>query len=209
MKKIDFETLWGGVFGIFAVLAAVLEMIFNGISMATIAGAVKDITGTLAVIMVFLVAIRQIHPKKDSKFDSVFYEEMEKVINKYEPLIKRDNEESSRYLLASNLDSFFDKAPGSYHVWFDLKDEKKLQFSITKTVFMGRTKEDFSERQALIASRIANKLNNNYEMIDKCETNTNGIKIVFKEILQSGEDAKQLANIVDYIMFLYIAENKK
>ena len=112
-------------------------------------------------------------------------------------------------MIATHLDAIFTNTPGAYYLWFEVKDKKEIQFSISKTVFMGRTKEDFATLQNTIATRIGSKVVRSYEMIENYETNTNGIKIIFKNSLLSGADAKQLANIIDYILFLYIAENKK
>lgn len=58
MKKINVETLLGGVFGLLAVLAALSEMALGGFSISAIVGGVKDISGTMVVVMVFLLAIR-------------------------------------------------------------------------------------------------------------------------------------------------------
>lgn len=58
MKKINLETVVGGVFGLLAVLSAVGEMALSGFSLPAVIGGVKDISGTMVVVMVFLVAIR-------------------------------------------------------------------------------------------------------------------------------------------------------
>lgn len=64
MDKIDFqERKWGFVFGIIAMIAAVLEMIVNGISASSILGALKDIFGTMVVVVVFFLVIKNM-PKK-------------------------------------------------------------------------------------------------------------------------------------------------
>lgn len=57
------EKFWGGIFGIIAIVAALSEMVINGISLATIAGAIKDVSGTL-VVVVLLVAFLKSLPKK-------------------------------------------------------------------------------------------------------------------------------------------------
>ena len=67
-KKIDKEIVFGGIFGIIAVVAATGEMIISGISVATILSATKDIAGTLVAVMVFIIAIKHLFVKKTTGF---------------------------------------------------------------------------------------------------------------------------------------------
>ena len=67
MDKMDRdEKLWGGIFGVVAIAAAIAEMFINGIDAASVIGAVKDISGTL-VVVVLLVAFIKSLPKKPKK----------------------------------------------------------------------------------------------------------------------------------------------
>ncbi len=77
-KKIDKEILFGGIFGIIAIVAAVGEMIANGVSDSTILGATKDIAGTLVGVMVFIIAIKHLFVKKATDFYGVFHEVIKK-----------------------------------------------------------------------------------------------------------------------------------
>ena len=71
MDKFDFEEkVWGGIFGGIAIIAALAEMFFNGINAATVAGAIKDIFGTLIVIVLFITFISQM-PKKSRVFSKL------------------------------------------------------------------------------------------------------------------------------------------
>lgn len=64
MDKIDFqEKVWGFVFGVIAIIAAISEMFVSGISAASVLGAVKDVFGTLVVVVVFYLVIKNM-PKK-------------------------------------------------------------------------------------------------------------------------------------------------
>lgn len=65
MRKIGVETLWGGIFGIVAIAAAIVEMALNGFEAMAIAGAVKDASGTLVTVMVLLFAIKNLLPHKE------------------------------------------------------------------------------------------------------------------------------------------------
>ena len=63
-------------------------MFFNGISAATVMGAIKDISSTLIVVMVLLVALKKLFSKKQKGFTNVFYVEMKQITEKYQPLEK-------------------------------------------------------------------------------------------------------------------------
>jgi len=64
MDRIDFqEKKWGFIFGVIAIIAAIVEMIVSGISAASVVGAIKDIFGTLVVVVVFYYVIKTI-PRK-------------------------------------------------------------------------------------------------------------------------------------------------
>ncbi len=65
MRKIGIETLWGGIFGIVAIVAAIIEMALNGFEALAIAGAVKDVSGTLVTVMVLFFAIKNLLPRKE------------------------------------------------------------------------------------------------------------------------------------------------
>ena len=207
-KKIDKEILFGGVFGIIAVLATIGEMIANGVSVATILGATKDISGTLVAVMVFIIAVKHLFIKKKMDFDSVFETEMEKVTEKYAPILVKDESTVGRYNIASNLDSILGNETGSYHTLFDM-DKRSITFNVTKTVFMGKSKDSFDDKQKLISTRIASKLEKSSDIVEKAETTPKGVKITFKEELQTNDDAIALAEIIDCVILLFFVEYKK
>ena len=57
------EKLWGGILGIIAILAAIAEMFINGPDAASFVGAVKDVSGTL-IVVILLVAFLKNLPRK-------------------------------------------------------------------------------------------------------------------------------------------------
>lgn len=78
MKKIDFseydsfEKIGGGILGAIAIISAILEMFFNGVSATTIMAAIKDVSGTLIVVMVLIVALNKLFPKNRLVFLQFF-----------------------------------------------------------------------------------------------------------------------------------------
>lgn len=209
LKKIDKEVLFGGIFGVLAILATLGEMIANGLSAATVLGAVKDISGTVVAVMVFVVAVRHLFVKKATDFDGTFKAEMEKVINKYSPILTKDLSVTGRYNIASNLDAILGKETGAYHTVFEMTNRTEISFHISKTVFMGRSKESFEEKQQGIATRIGAKLQKSFERIQGCETTAKGLRVCFDGALETNDDAVMLAEIVDCVILLYLVEYKK
>jgi hypothetical protein len=71
----------------------------------SIAGGVKDIAGTIIEVVMLVVAIKALRPKKKTVggFEAKFHEEMEKVISKYSPLIEKDAAVQGRYNIADNM----------------------------------------------------------------------------------------------------------
>lgn len=208
-KKIDKEILFGGIFGIIAIVATAGEMIANGISIATIFGAIKDIAGTLVAVMVFIIAVRHLFVKKAADFNGVFEAEMEKIIAKYAPIILKDDSVEGRYNIASNLDSILGKEAGAYHSMFDINSRTSISFNISKTVFMGKSKNSFDDLQQKIATQIGSKLKDSFDIVGEYEVTGKGVKLTFKEELKSNKDAVQLAEIVDCALLLYFVEYKK
>ncbi len=209
-EKVEFETLWSGVLGFVAVIAAVVEMVLGGIDAVSIAGAVKDIAGTLAVIMVLLVTIKQLVHKEPKNFDEVFSSEMETVSGKYFPLIKKQDDGKHRYFMASKLSAINDNTPGAYHKFFDLTKANELEISISKTVFVGTGGSDelFKAVKGKIVSNFERKCAH-FGIIRKCESSAAGMKIIFSEELSTDSHAKELATIIDCILLTFVAEYKR
>lgn len=208
-KKIDKEVLFGGIFGIIAIGAALGEMIAGGISLESVLGTIKDIAGTLVAVMVFIVAIKHLLVRKPADFDGVFAAEMEKVISKYSPILAKDESVKGRYKIASNLDSIVGKEPGAYYTMFDAVRRNEIQFNISKTVFMGKSKEAFDELQQKISTQIGAKIKDSFEMVDSYEITSKGVKLNFAYELKTNDDALQLAEIVDCVILLYFIEYRK
>ena len=209
MKKIEFETLWSGILGIVAVIATIAELILTGIEPATLAGAVKDIAGTLAVIMVLLVTIKKLTNKEPHNFDEVFTSSMEAVSNKYAPLIKKQEDGKHRYFLASKLSAINDNTPGAYHKFFDFTKPTELEVSISKTVFVGvgGSDEKFQGIKGKLVSVISKKCDH-FDVVEKCEVSASGAKLFFNEPLETAAHAELLADIIDCILLTFIAEYK-
>ena len=215
MKKIDFseydnfEKIGGGILGAIAIISAILEMVFNGISAVTIVAAIKDVSGTLIVVMVLLVALKRLFPKKQHGFTNVFQEEMQSIVEKYSPIIKDVSSEKIEYQIADNLSCLYGKKEGNYHKWFAFSEnDKSITFKTSKTVFFGRTAETHEAELEEIALDIAKSVAN-YDCIERFAGDKDTFTLFFKEEFNSDESAKSVVEVIDKILLLYVARCKK
>lgn len=212
MKKIGYETFWGGIFGGIAILTAIFSLIFGEFTVSAVADCVKDVAGTLVVVIVLFVAIKQLLPKKSGDFNGAFEAEMKTVIAKYEPLISRDekyfNEGKIMYRIVPNFDAIFGEKPQAAVKLFDFDGHQTLNFSVTKTIFVGKGGEDFTQQDKIIGD-ITHKIRSMFLEKMECFQQKEGFSIRFNEPLINEEDAALIAQVIDIVIFYYIAENKK
>ena len=216
MKKLDFsefdyfEKIGGGILGAIAIVSAILEMIFNGISAATIAGAIKDISSTLIVVMVLLVALKKLFPKKQKGFTNVFYKEMKSITEKYSPIIKHIDSDKIEFHIADNLSCLYGKESGSYHRFFAFSEkDQSITFKTSKTVFFGRTSDTHEKELEDIALDIAKTIDKDFGLVNKFSGSKDSFTLYLEEPLESDESAKTLAAIIDKVLLLYVAHCKK
>ena len=87
MDKMDRdEKLWGGILGIVSILAAIAEMFIIGIDAASVAGAIKDISGTLVVVILLVAFVRGL-PKKPKNLSEILEKSLEDWGSDNAPLI--------------------------------------------------------------------------------------------------------------------------
>lgn len=215
MKKIDFseydsfEKIGGGILGAIAIVSAILEMVFNGISVATVMAAIKDVSGTLIVVMVLLVALKKLFPKKQSGFTNVFREEMKAIVDKYSPIIKDVSSDKIEYHIADNLSCLYGKKEGNYHRWFMFaENEKSIVFKTSKTVFFGRTSDAHEKELEDIALDIAKSVAD-FDCVESFAGDKDTFTLFFKEPLNSDESARSLVKVIDKVLLLYVARCKK
>lgn len=98
MDKMDRdEKLWGGIFGIIAILAALTEMFINGVTASSIAGAIKDISGTLVVVVLLVTFLKSL-PRKPKNLSEILEQAVEDWGNDNSPLIFK----TENYVAAQN-----------------------------------------------------------------------------------------------------------
>lgn len=221
MDKIDRdEKLWGGIFGIIAIVAAIAEVFINGVDMASIVGAVKDISGTL-VVVVLLVAFIKSLPKKPKNFRELFEVDMNEIEQTYAPLIvkyvpkdtakesaKAKNENVIRYDILSSVDALFGRENADHLRLFELNAEKpeKMCFYVREK-FFGKP-FDAKEIAGDLSGRLQEKFPN-YSVTHSTDSSGETITVNFNKAMETEQDADALVNLINTAILLFVARNKK
>ena len=212
VERIGVETAFAGLFGLIAIVAVFFEMAIAGFDSASIAGGVKDIAGTIIAVVMLIIAIRALAPKKKivGGFEETFNKEMDKVISKYSPLIQEDRSVKGRYNIADDMSVLYQNIDCKYHRIFDFDYKGELSFIVSKTLFMGKTKNDFTELQTIIINSITSKITDEYDILnEKYKPIQDGFKLTFKQELLTPKDAVKVVEVIDKVILLYIVECKK
>ena len=226
MDRNDFiEKILGGVFAVVAIIAAIAEIFVNGLSASTLIGGIKDVFGTLAVVVLFFAVVKDKIPSKD--FRKAFDEAMTSVCDKYSPLIRKEVikgevdtsakqnkaaklERTICYQMADNINVIFGVACNNYPRFLEIetKETTVIKLLIRKSFF------DFENYTDSRLNEVADKIKENLEvkfreysfMVDEKKKE---IYINTNRPMGSNKDAKLLAELIDNIVMLYVAESKK
>ena len=229
MNRDDFiDKIIGGVFALVAVIAAILELVLGGISVTSVAACIKDIFGTLAVVVLFFAVIRDKIPSKD--FRKAFDSAMIDISKKYTPLIRKeemtvtDDENVSAtvsakkkkldsvicYDMAANLNALFGASCNDYPRFLEIHSNitTVVKLLIRKKFF------DYADFGETSLTDIANKIKDNLaikfsEYSFSVDEKKHEIFINTNRQMKTNKDALELAHFVDNVVMLYIAESKK
>ena len=229
MNRDDFiDKIIGGVFALIAVGAAILELVLGGISASSIAACIKDIFGTLAVVVLFFAVIRDKIPSKN--FRKAFDSAMIEISKKYSPLIRKeeisvtDDEDATAtklakkkkldtvicYDMAANLNALFGASCNDYPRFLEIhnNDITVVKLLVRKKFF------DYADFGETSLTDIANKIKDNLaikfgEYSFSVDEKRHEICINTNRQMKTNKDALELAHLVDNVVMLYIAESKK
>jgi len=214
-KKDFIEQILGGIFGVVAVIAAICEMCANGISTASILGCIKDVFGTLTIIILFFAIVKDRIPS--GSFRQKFEKSMELVEKNYQPLIKKyvpsENEKESfveknkkviRYDILDNIENLFSHAgTGSSRVFeMEADHPSKITFFV-RAKFFGRDAD--LEAIADSIDLYLSKYFPDYVI----SHGKDSIEVNFPREMVSANDAEEVVSLIDTTIMLYIAKNKR
>lgn len=234
-KKIDAETKLGGVFGIIAVIAICVQMAVSGFTADAVWGGIKDVAATMVAVMVLIVAVSRLKPKKEpTTFAYTLHKELHELEDRFEPLFSKGEKEGHenviRYNLLTDFTSVFSCQNGteekkattlskSSHLagrFFDFATDEntKAAFYVNKTTFgSGMSAEDWKEKAPNLSERFVSCIGRKFQGFCKAKKNKDGdtINITFlkEHGLNSSEDAQMLTKLVEFMIVLYIIEFNK
>lgn len=221
MDRNDFiEKVIGGILGAVAIIAAIVEMILGGFSAESIVAAIKDISGTL-IVVVLLVAFVKSLPKKPKNFREQFEADMSEIEQTYAPLIvkyvpkdtakesaKAKNEKTIRYDILSSVDALFGKEQADHLRLFELNAEKpeKMCFYVREK-FFGKP-FDAKEIAENLSGRLQAKFPD-YSVTHSADSSGETITVNFNKAMETEQDAAALVNLINAAILLFVARNKK
>ncbi len=231
-KMETIEIILGGIFGIITVIAAILEMQANGFSTEAIFGGLKDIAGTMVTVMVFLIAVRLLIPKKEKL---TFEDKLRKALSGWEESNKtlivkspnKDDEHTKTYGFSMRTDirNFYETESITKNVgWFVRlplirkenyqKEPFDIVFHLNKgTFFEGISKSDEELKQAYskLSSMFSRFINNQYHIKDNvneipfasARAKVDEILVKIRPII-SDNDIKALVNLLNSMFQAYL-----
>lgn len=219
----NIDKLLGGIFGIIAILASVIEMILRDFTTEAIVSTIKDVS-SVAVVVVLLVAFMKNLPKTPKNIRDSIEKEMVKIEKAYSPLIRKveaqdeDNEakknkleKTIRYEIADDVNALFD-VKSTYHRFFDIQDEHptEIKFAIRKA-FFGDSPERPYEPDKISKHLMGYMKKNHGECTMNYVPDKDGgfVVLYFKGPIETDKEIDDLITIVDDMLFAYVAENKK
>jgi len=194
--KITKENLIAGIIAIIAFVAIICELVFGGISTESVAGAVKDITGIVVDIGVFLLAFRfALKKPEEESLDVKISTALNKWRSENSSMIIRDEEYDLdknyfSFFMRTDVKNFFADATAEKTIgWFVrvpkvdsdeyLNDTFKIQFHLNISTFLkGKQIEDRKKAFEAIAGDIAKYIQAKCEVaVDKISVSDNDATI--------------------------------
>lgn len=228
MRKVGFETFWGGIFGVITVVAAIIQAVMDGGDAYAIVGAIKDISATLIVVMVLIVALKSLLPKKVKNLPERLERRLREWQKSNSTMIVKSNDDDKTgcygFSMRTNVDDFYNITPITKNVgWFvrlpmlDSQEYRnpgvEIKFHLNKgTFFEGMTlssdelKQKFNDLNHLICNFITGK----YSALVTASGQNDIIVITFKDKLETNEEISGLIDVLDSMFEAYlVGANRK
>jgi hypothetical protein len=221
-KSIGNEIILGGFFGVIAIAASMYEAYLGGFSGAAIGSSIKDISGTMVAVMVFLIAISSIVKKNEKKSIEEMIEcSLKEWVGANSNLIvkSKDDDKTGKhgYSMKTDIMDFYRATPMTQNTgWFMRlpKIEKnayttgdfKILFHLNKgTFFQGVNldKDKLKDSLSKLAKTFSSYINGRHGDLATAESKGDQITVVMKPI-QNEEDVKNMINVINVIYQAYL-----
>ena len=222
MNKINAETLFGGIFSIISVIAAIIEMALNKYETVYIAGAIKDIAATMLAVMLLFLVFKNFYKKKTDNFEerlknklNQWAEDNKTVIVKSKP----DKMGFYGYDMFTDMNNFYKGSNYSKNSgWFvrfpEIKESNynhkdiKIDFHLNKGTFfegMGLNDEELEPRYEKIADNIIGYIKMIYSAeISEIFYKNQTITITIVNPIQTDEEMDSLIRVLDSMVKAYL-----
>ena len=222
MNKINAETLFGGIFSIISVIAAIIEMALNNYETVYIAGAIKDISATMLAVMLLFLVFKNFYVKKIVDFEG----RLKNKLNQWEEdnktvIVKSKIDKTGFYGfdMFTDMNNFykgseFSKNSGWFVRFPEIKEENynhkdiKIDFHLNKGTFfegMGLNDEELEPRYEKIANNIIDYIRMIYRSeISEIFYKNHTITITMSNPIQTDEEIDSLIRILDSMIKAYL-----
>lgn len=218
MKKMDNEIILGGIFGAIAVAATIFEMALNGFEAVAVAGGIKDISGTMVAVLVFIIAIKQYIKSKPKK---AFEDRMNYALDKWcsensNMIVRNKSIDGDAYGIGMKTDvrDFYRKVaitnkPGRFVQMPLIARENyengniTLNFSLNKSTFFSNIKDtDLTPRFQELNDLFCGLINYKFNGFASAGGKNKEIKVEIKQPIVTDAD---IARFIDVINTMYQA----
>lgn len=223
MKNYDenLEKILTAVFGAIGIIAILVNLHLKGYGSENFLEALKDISGLIVVIAVFLIANRIFKKAKQLK---EFYDKVEYRVDKWASdnkyLIRQDRGSTYKgkvYEMICDLSKFGEeeaenskRRKGAF-LYLPSKEifnkEKKIQIKINKSLFKNKFGDDYEKYQDFIRTNISDKIKyifNEYKVKTEFSEDEK-IDIIFKEMPETDESAERIIAVIEFTKTMLLA----
>lgn len=216
------ETIFGGIFGILSIIAALYQLSLAEYDKDAIAGAVQAIAGTMLNVMVLFLVFKNFYSKKTYSFEERLKNKLNEWAKENKTVIVKSASDKAGfygYDMFTDMNNFYKGSEYSKNSgWFvrfpEIKESNynhkdiKIDFHLNKGTFfegMGLKDEELEPRYEKIASNIINYMRTMFggeisETFYKNQT----ISIIIPNPIQTDEEIDSMIKILDGMIKAYL-----
>lgn len=216
------ETVFGGIFGILSIVAAIYQMSLSGYNKISIAGAIQSISGTMLSVIVLFLIFKNFYVKKIVDFEYRLKSRLEKWAKDNRNIIRKSKIDKAGFYgfdMFTDMNNFykgseFSKNSGWFVRFPEIKEENynhkdiKIDFHLNKGTFfegMGLNDEELEPRYEKIANNIIDYIRMIYSAeISKIFYKNHTITITMSNPIQTDEEIDSLIRILDSMIKAYL-----
>lgn len=216
------ETVFGGIFGILSIVAAIYQMSLSGYDKISIAGAIQSISGTMLSVIVLFLIFKNFYEKKIVGFEDRLKSRLEKWAKDNRNIIRKSEHDKAGFYgfdMFTDMNNFykgseFSKNSGWFVRFPEIKEENynhkdiKIDFHLNKGTFfegMGLNDEELEPRYEKIANNIIDYIRMIYRAeISEIFYKNQTISIKIPNPIQADKEIDFIIRILDSMVKAYL-----